>query len=236
MSSTPRKILMVLRAECFSPNAVEKDAAVLHAVGSCLESRGAEIEYITEEQLTATAGAIGSDVGAVFTMARSEAALNKLQRAEDDGVVVVNPTRGVRLCGSRRAIDELMRSNGIPAAPPYQSGAGWVKSDSGHHVGFAPGETAVASLCATIARPVVTAHVEGADLKFYGVADAFFYPPGHPVLRQAAVRLARLAGVSVYGGDAVVRPDGSFVIVDFNDWPSFSPCRDEAAAAISQLV
>ena len=236
MSSTPRKILMVLRAECFSPNAVEKDAAVLHAVGRCLESRGAQVEYLREEQLSAADVAIGSDVGAVFTMARSEAALNKLQRAEDDGVEVVNPTRGVRLCGSRRAIDELMRANDIPAAPAYQHGAGWVKSDSGHQVCFAADESAVASLCKTIAHPVVTAHVAGTDLKFYGVADAFFYPSGHPDLRQAAVRLARLAGVSVYGGDAVVRPDGSFVIVDFNDWPSFSPCRDEAAAAISQLV
>jgi hypothetical protein len=236
MLSTPRKILLVLRAECFSPNAVEKDAAVLHAVGRCLESRGAQVEYLREDQLSAADGVIGSDVGAVFTMARSEAALNKLQRAEDDGVEVVNPTRGVRLCGSRRAIGELMRASDIPAAPAYQRGAGWVKSDSGHHVCFAADESAVASLCKTIAHPVVTAHVAGTDLKFYGVADAFFYPSGHPGLRQAAVRLARQAGVSVYGGDAVVRPDGSFVIVDFNDWPSFSPCRDEAAAAISQLV
>ena len=62
MSSTLRKILMVLRAECFSPNAVEKDAAVLHAVGRCLESRGAQVEYIREEQLSAADGAIGSDV------------------------------------------------------------------------------------------------------------------------------------------------------------------------------
>lgn len=236
MLSTLRKILMVLRAECFSPNAVEKDAAVLHAVGRCIESRGAQVEYLTEEQLSAAEGAIGSDVSAVFTMARSEAALIKLQRAEDDGVEVVNPTRGVRLCGSRSAIDELMRANDIPAAPAYQRGAGWVKSDSGHQVSFATDEQAVASLCKTIALPVVTAHVVGTDLKFYGVADAFFYPSGHPDLRQAAVRLARLVGVSVYGGDAVVCPDGSFVIVDFNDWPSFSPCCDDAAAAISQLV
>lgn len=236
MLSTLRKILMVLRAECFSPNAVEKDAAVLHAVGRCIESRGAQVEYLTEEQLSAADGAIGSDVGAVFTMARSEAALNKLQRAEDDGVEVMNPTRGVRLCGSRRTIDELMRANDIPVAPAYHCGAGWVKSDSGHQVSFATDESAVASLCKTIAHPVVTAHIAGTDLKFYGVADTFFYPSGHPDLRQAAMRLARLVGVSVYGGDAVVRPDGSFVIVDFNDWPSFSPCRDEVAAAISQLV
>ena len=236
MSSTFKKILMVLRAECFSPGAVERDAAVLHAVGHSLGSRGAEVDYVAEQQLSSVLGAIGGDVDAVFTMARSEAALDCLQQAEDNGVTVVNPTRGVRLCGSRRAINQLMRANDIPAAPPYQSGAGWVKSDRGHQVGYAADEAAVASLCKTIADPVVTAHVSGTDIKFYGVADGFFYPSGHPFLRQVAVRLACLAGVSVFGGDAVMRPDGSFVIVDFNDWPSFSPCRDEAADAISRLV
>jgi hypothetical protein len=44
--------------------------------------------------------------------------------------------------------------------------------------------------------------------------------------------LATSIGVIVYGGDAIVRSDGSFVIIDFNDWPTFSPCREEAAKAI----
>jgi len=40
----------------------------------------------------------------------------------------------------------------------------------------------------------------------------------------------------VYGGDAIVQADGSFYIIDFNDWPSFSPCVNAAAEAISQLI
>ena len=41
------------------------------------------------------------------------------------------------------------------------------------------------------------------------------------------------SGDIIYGGDAVVRRDGSFCMIDFNDWPSFSRCREEAALAIA---
>ena len=55
-------------------------------------------------------------------------------------------------------------------------------------------------------------------------------------LRADAERTARLTGVAVYGGDAIVRSDGSYCIIDFNDWPSFARCRTEAARAIARLV
>ena len=48
--------------------------------------------------------------------------------------------------------------------------------------------------------------------------------------------MARETGIVTYGGDAIVRADGSFCIIDFNDWPSFSRCRDEAADAIAAFV
>ena len=48
--------------------------------------------------------------------------------------------------------------------------------------------------------------------------------------------MARLVGILVYGGDAVVDARGRYHIIDFNDWPSFAPCREEAAAEIVKLV
>ena len=57
-----------------------------------------------------------------------------------------------------------------------------------------------------------------------------------PELRAAATRLARLTGIDVYGGDCIVDREGRFFIIDFNDWPSFSPCREQAADAISLFV
>ncbi|MBR5728786.1 MAG: hypothetical protein IKX61_01060 [Prevotella sp.] len=228
-------ILMVLRAECFSPNAVEKDAAILHAVGDCLSHCGRKVSYMNEEQLS-DHSVSRDDVGVVFSMARSEKALACLRHAEADGVLVINSTDSVHVCNSRHSVDELMRSNNIPTAPCYQGGAAWVKSDRGHQVSFAADEQAVMMLSEKMENPVITSHVPGESLKFYGVVGRFFYPSGHPALQQTAERLARLVDISVYGGDAILRPDGSFAIVDFNDWPSFSCCREKAAAAISDLV
>jgi hypothetical protein len=45
-----------------------------------------------------------------------------------------------------------------------------------------------------------------------------------------------LAGLDVYGGDWIVQTDGTPVLIDLNDWPSFSPCREEASEAIAQRI
>lgn len=42
--------------------------------------------------------------------------------------------------------------------------------------------------------------------------------------------------LKVYGGDAIIGPDGIARLIDLNDWPSFSACREKAADAIAQLV
>ena len=42
--------------------------------------------------------------------------------------------------------------------------------------------------------------------------------------------------LKIYGGDAIIGPDGIARLIDLNDWPSFSACREEAADAIAQLV
>ena len=108
---------------------------------------------------------------------------------------------------------------------------------------------------------VVSAHVVGDLVKFYGVGQGDFFRWYYPTddgqtkfgdehhngtahhyrfqenaLQHEVQRLAAAVGVDVYGGDAIIRADGSFCLIDFNDWPSFSRCRDAAADAIVSLV
>lgn len=108
---------------------------------------------------------------------------------------------------------------------------------------------------------VINEHLVGDLVKFYGVQgnDFFhwFYPSAHShskfgleaingqaqglpfdpaQLKECADEAARVLDVPVYGGDAVVMADGSIRIIDFNDWPSFAPCREEAARAIAGRV
>jgi len=41
-------------------------------------------------------------------------------------------------------------------------------------------------------------------------------------MHTAATQVAQQSGFSIYGGDAILREDGTFVFIDFNDFPSFS--------------
>ncbi len=112
-----------------------------------------------------------------------------------------------------------------------------------------------------ISRAVINRHLVGDLVKFYGVAGQpffhWFYPydTGHSKygyeavngksqgyafdereLRDICGRAADVMDVRIYGGDCIVDADGSISIIDFNDWPSFAPCRAEAGAAIAKCV
>ena len=112
-----------------------------------------------------------------------------------------------------------------------------------------------------IKRVVVNEHLVGDLIKFYGVLGTpFFYwfypmeashskfgleavngaPKGFAFsvneLKNVCERAAKALCVDVYGGDVIVAEDGTMRVIDFNDWPSFSPCREKAADAISHLI
>jgi len=231
-----KSVLMIQRAERFSPNAVEKDKRILTAVGNRLAADGWRVSYQKEEDVEAT-GSLPFTPDVVFTMARSASVLSVLQAAEDRGVRVINSVASVRMCNSRSETDRVMRRNGLPVAPLYISGAGWAKSDCGHDVRFAADEQTMRTYLKAMPGAVATAHIEGREVKFYGVRDRFFFPSeADEALKNAAQRVAELTGTTIFGGDAVVREDGTFAIIDFNDWPSFSPCCEEAAEAISKTL
>ena len=46
--------------------------------------------------------------------------------------------------------------------------------------------------------------------------------------------LAEAIGPFVYGGDVIVGNDGSMVVIDENDWPSFAVLRDVAGEKIAR--
>jgi glutathione synthase/RimK-type ligase-like ATP-grasp enzyme len=84
---------------------------------------------------------------------------------------------------------------------------------------------------------------QGHTVKFYGVSGAEYFnviaqegevseEVAHALSDAASIAAAAL-GLDAWGGDAVV--DGnSFSIIDFNDWPSFSRVRTDAARAIAR--
>ncbi len=88
--------------------------------------------------------------------------------------------------------------------------------------------------------------VAGRVVKFYGVSGGEYFAAldeegeQDSISDQVRLELARSAaaaatalGLETWGGDAVI--DGErFMMVDFNDWPSFSRVREAAARAIAR--
>ncbi|MGD0288820.1 MAG: hypothetical protein ABSC63_04060 [Candidatus Binataceae bacterium] len=90
----------------------------------------------------------------------------------------------------------------------------------------------------------VQQEVVGEVVKFYGVSGGEYFAAiiengAHltdaqtRTLNRSTSIAASALGLEVWGGDAIFKGD-SFSIIDFNDWPSFSRVRAEAARAISR--
>lgn len=102
-------------------------------------------------------------------------------------------------------------------------------------------------------------HIAGDIVKFYGVKKNFFHwqypnpekskfglekingatsniPFKEETLRINAQKAAYAIGVEIFGGDAIIAPDGEIYIIDINDFPSFSCCKESASEAISNHI
>ena len=66
--------------------------------------------------------------------------------------------------------------------------------------------------------------------------DSEGYPFDEKKLHALAEHAAETLGVSIYGGDAIISPNGTITLIDLNDWPSFAPCRGAAAHAIAKYL
>lgn len=267
-----KRLLAIYRAERFSPNSVGKDKAIMDAVCRKLAAEGYTLYHIKEEVFIVKGSALLPEVkpDVVLTMGREAQTLALLKQERAKGTVVINRPDGVKAC-ARAVIDRLMRRANIPVAPLIGDKGYWIKrgdeaAQSKNDIEFAADEaekdcTIEAFHRRGVTQTVVTAHIEGDLVKFYGVLGTGFFRTYYPCddgiskfgdellngqshhygfsissLQRDAERTAELANVAVYGGDCIIRSDGSYAIIDFNDWPSFSRCREEAAEAIASVA
>ncbi len=280
-----KRIVGVCRGEDFSPNCVDKDAAIMYAVKGNLELLGAEVSLTSETDLSKNAERLANNTGcpdALFSMARSSNALDVLRLMEQSGCVVVNRSDGVESCVRRKMV-EMFSDGGIryPESRIIEKGtpmAGgmtypcWLKRGDGcaqcmEDTCYVHDEE---EACKSLERfwqrgissVVVNEHLRGDLIKFYGVQETGFFFWLYPSrcshhskfgleaingevkgtmfdeeeLKREANKAADILGVSVYGGDCIIADDGSFKIIDFNDWPSFAPCREEAAFQTAKAI
>ena len=270
------RFLGIIRSTEFSPNS--NDITIINKVGEKFKQYDYEVELMTESDFILQ----NPNVDAYFSMARSEKALSLLEQKEKEGCWVVNSAVGVRNC-SRPIITELMIQNhvGIPKSkivdlrqesykPHELSFPCWLKrgdscAQQKADVSFICNEdeyeNAVSDfLSRHIYLAVVSEHVKGDVVKFYGVGETPFfywyyptlvqshskfgleeingpasqYPFDAEALKRETDRIAMISKTPIYGGDCIVGEDGQPKIIDFNDWPSFSCCTDKASSAIAE--
>jgi len=111
-----------------------------------------------------------------------------------------------------------------------------------------------------ITTAVINEHLVGDLVKFYGVAGTDFFYWFYPNLQHSKFGLEKINGkahgilfdkeqlqqicneaagvlnLKIYGGDCIIDEDGTIRLIDFNDWPSFAPCRNEAAPCIAECI
>ncbi len=268
------KIAAIMRAGAYSPNHIGNDANILSSVAEQLRKRGCEVTLYSEEQLIA--GKVNEDI--VINMCRERRSTDILQLMEDNGSIVINSAYGIENCTRERQTRILVGSN-IPYPESLIVSTDevikgelvkkrftqcWIKRGDNYamhkeDVSYVrqpeeAQEVLQEYFLRGIKRAVISRHLKGDLVKFYGVIGSpFFYwyypfdiehhkhtPEEMKKTEKAIKELCTLAaeelGLIVYGGDAIIDSEGKITLIDFNDWPSFAPCRAAAATAIAKAV
>ena len=257
------RVWLIQRAERYSPNSVEKDLAILSAVAGRLQRLDCEVELVPEEelphregspQLVLTMGRLPETLERLKTLGIP--VINSSEGIE-------NCARS-RLQALMESVGTPMPPQ--EGSDGYWLKRGDAAAQGRGDVVFAESKERLAQRISEmeqrgIKNYTVSAHVVGDLVKFYGVRGTDFFRYYYPTddgqtkfddeqrngqahhyafdvsdLQQQMNHLAGAVGIDIYGGDCIVREDGSYCVIDFNDWPSFSRCREEASDAIVEIV
>ena len=189
------RIAAILRAGIFSPNHIANDAAILHAVVAELRRRGCLVNVYSEDEFCNAD--IEEDV--ILTMCRGAATLEKLQKLEDKGYLVINSAYGIENC-IRMIMVRLLAQAGLPVPESVVVdtdvdvrkrlvkagfGACWVKKGDSpvHHLediarcrhAEEAQEILHEFFFRHISKAVISRDVEGEKIRCYGVASSGWF-------------------------------------------------------------
>lgn len=275
------KIAGILRSGAYSPNHIGNDAAIFNATADQLRRRGCEVTIYSEEEFDKCD--ISQPI--IINMCREKSSIEKLQRLEDEGRLVINSGYGIENC-TRERLTRIFLGHNIPYPDSIIVNTNeniigkleeknivscWIKRGDYHSM-----HKEDVSYCRHpeeaqevlheyfyrgIPRAVINRHLQGDLVKFYGVIGQpfffWFYPfdGSHSKygleanngqiknipfdvegLKNLCEKVSEIIDLKIYGGDCIIDPDGTLRIIDFNDWPSFAPCRKEAAPFLAKCI
>ncbi|MBQ0089970.1 MAG: hypothetical protein KBT27_11650 [Prevotellaceae bacterium] len=274
-------ILFINRARQYSPNNESNDKAILQAVANNVAIQtDEEIQFIDEEDFILLQPPYHfPQLTHIFTMSRSQEAINILATLNNQGTKIINPPEGL-INTERELLLNCMLQVGTPIPKTHIINPDhdiclnnidyplWLKKCEGSaqhqdDVIFIENTKQLKNVCnkfikENINKVLVCEHIKGDIIKFYGVEGTDFFHVSYPTanaintkfglelhngkpnfytfniekLKEHVTKLSHYCHLPIYGGDAIISKKGLFYIIDFNDWPSFSSCKDPAAKAI----
>ncbi|MBF6567305.1 MAG: hypothetical protein IVW54_00345 [Candidatus Binataceae bacterium] len=258
------RVLGIYRESQFSPGKVDADAAILDAVLAALREKKLESSTVMAERIDSHFDAKANLVLAMCQGEHALERLAHLEKTGalviNSALAIRNCYRDLMGAGLTRAGIPAPRGVLLDLSRPEPRLEGidathelYVKRGDLHALGPEDVQRVdrladiYAVLAAFVQRGIRKAYVQeavsGLLVKFYGVSGGEYFAAlpetgqlsfqAEQSLRQAAERAAAALGLEVWGGDAIVQ-DNSIMLVDFNDWPSFSRVRVEAARAIAR--
>ena len=191
-----KDVLIVSRAERFSPNAEQRDALFVERLTARLHKEGCRVLRIEEDLLVSSLLKEIGDVECVANMARSHQALSFLKLMEASHVRVCNapsallayPTRVSRLQALARCQvptpSFMLYEDDEPLSDINISFPLWVKANRldtpGRHVARVEHATQLADYISKQRESGITSfsleqHIAGQQLKFYAISSAAFF-------------------------------------------------------------
>jgi len=253
------KILGIHREERLAGKP-EADRKIALAVADVLRQRPLveEVRLIKGEDVDSF---LSGSRSAIFSMARGREALHTLSQFTLE-IPVVNKPLSVYFCHLRDSLYRNLAKAGIPVPETRKMGSSEVLGQSPPFVlkrmythGKADDTIVIRSAqeldaAAKIIEKrddrfyLVLPFIEGEHFKFYGVGEDVFplgFAGAAPRMKvdelvDYARAMAKINLLDVYGGDLICTPDHQIYFTDLNDWPSFSPIREEAAQKIADLL
>ncbi len=265
----------------FSPNRELADSEIFQSVVQNIEKNGYDVVKMSESVLIESGLPSGLTIDGIFHMTRSAEALDILNKIEREGVSVINSPQAVLNCGRALCAEYMSYDNSyfvkslvistdrLPVE--WTTYPCWVKRGDTHSyivddVRFVTSADECVAVLGNlhsrgVRRAVLSPHIHGRVVKFYGVTKVDFfhwrmvslekeskfglesYNDNHIVpsfdqehFKEICFNSAKVLGVEVFGGDAIISERGKITLVDLNDWPSFSGCVQDAGLGIAKLI
>lgn len=221
----------------------------------------------------------------VLSMVRNPQVIELLEKWENKGSIIINSPKGCKNC-YREMMINLLNKNSIPMPQTIivdtektiqeiksstnenwiEENNFWIKradfqtieeNDVIRPKTFIEADSILRNYSKrNIKKAIISKHIEGSVVKFYGVRNtSFFYwlypkedkfnniinlsfnnPFNEKELKKIANDGANCLDLDIYSGDAIIDNNMNIKIIDFNDFPSFSSCKDEAAEIIAKYI